>query len=178
MCRSCLTPGARSKPISRLMPACWTQSTKPPNAAVSPAPPSSPAPRGRRSRVKGERLAPLRLDRIPDQCRNIGAAEIFYRADAGGGGDVDFRQEAVDHVNADEEQPALAQCRSSGAGTRLTAPANSPSTKMMRLSPSRTAGRNFCTTHGSRNMEANRSYSEPKLRSSRAKRNTASPPLP
>ena len=47
--------------------------------------------------------------------------------------------------------------RSSAAGTRLTAPANSPSTRMMRLSPSFTAGRKFCTTHGSRNMVANRS---------------------
>ncbi len=83
---------------------------------------------------------------------------------------------AVDHVDADEDQAALAQMparaarrsrararvrsvflgepprtmlerRSSAAGTRLTAPANSPSTRMMRLSPCFTAGRNFCTTH-------------------------------
>ena len=115
-----------------------------------------------------------------------GAAEILHRADAGRRGDVDLGEEAADHVDADEQQararaapaPSRAQIsrsravrsvalgtpprtmlerRSSGAGTRLTAPANSPSTRMMRLSPSFTAGRNFCTTHGSRNVAANRS---------------------
>src|ERR1700722_14753928 len=93
------------------MPACWTQSTKPPNAAASPAPPSSPALRGRRSRAKDERLASLRLDRIPDQCRDIGAAEILDRADAGGRGDVDLGQEVADHVDADEDEAAFAQSR-------------------------------------------------------------------
>jgi len=47
--------------------------------------------------------------------------------------------------------------RSSAAGTRLTAPANSPSTRMMRLSPSFTSGRNFWMTQGSRNVTANMS---------------------
>src|SRR5215212_4103139 len=42
--------------------------------------------------------------------------------------------------------------RSSGAGTRLTAPAYLPSTRMMRLSPCFTAGRNRCTTQGSRKV--------------------------
>src|SRR5579864_8755478 len=93
------------------MLACWTQSTKPPNAAVSPAPPSSPAPRGRRSRAKGERLASFRLDLVPDQRRDIRAAEIFDGADAGRRGDVDFRQKIADHVDADEQQAALAQRR-------------------------------------------------------------------
>ena len=56
-----------------------------------------------------------------------------------------------------------------------TAPPNSPSTRMMRLSPSFTAGKNFCTTHCSRKVTVKRSNSDPKLRSSFASRNTASP---
>ena len=40
-----------------------------------------------------------------------GAAEILDRADAGRRGDVDLGEEAVDHVDADEEKPALAQRR-------------------------------------------------------------------
>ena len=47
--------------------------------------------------------------------------------------------------------------RSSGAGTRFTAPAYSPSTRRMRLSPRFTSGRNFWITHGSRNVTANMS---------------------
>jgi hypothetical protein len=36
---------------------------------------------------------PLRLDRIPDQRRDIGAAEILDRADADGGDNVDLGEE-------------------------------------------------------------------------------------
>src|SRR5262249_9523704 len=52
---------------------------------------------------------PLCLDLVPDQRRNIGAAEIFHRADAGRRGDVDLGEEAADHVDADKEEPPLAQ---------------------------------------------------------------------
>ena len=41
-----------------------------------------------------------------------GPPRILHRADAGGRGDVDLGQEAVDHVDADEEEAALAQRRS------------------------------------------------------------------
>src|SRR5258707_514160 len=47
--------------------------------------------------------------------------------------------------------------RSSAAGTRLTAPANVPSTRMMRLSPRLTPGIHFCTTQGSRKVTENMS---------------------
>ncbi len=88
------------------------------------------------------------------------------------------RSRAVSSVALGTPPRTMLERRSSGAGTRLIAPAYSPSTRMMRLSPSFTAGRNFCTTHGSLKVAVNRSKSEPKLRSSRRSRNTASPPLP
>ena len=53
----------------------------------------------------------LRLDGVPDRDREIGAAEPLDRADAGRRGDVDLGEMAVDHVDADEEQPALAAAR-------------------------------------------------------------------
>ena len=55
--------------------------------------------------------SPLRLDLVPDQRRDVGAAEILDRADAGRRGDVDLGEEVADHVDADEQQPALAQRR-------------------------------------------------------------------
>ncbi len=67
---------------------------------------------------------------------------------------------------------------SSPAGTRLTAPMATPSTRMMRLSPWTTAGRKRWITHGSRKVTENRSNSEPKFGSRRATLNTAAPPLP
>ncbi len=98
-----------------------------------------------------------------------GAAEALHFPDAGGRGDVDLRQIVADHVDAGEDQAALFQFRAERradlsfsrsesvgrfrpaadmhvgarlalAGTRLIAPANSPSTRMMRLSPLRTSG--------------------------------------
>jgi hypothetical protein len=57
------------------------------------------------------RLLPLFLDLVPDQRRDVGAAEILHRADAGRRGDVDLGEEAVDHVDADKQQAALAQRR-------------------------------------------------------------------
>ena len=112
----------------------------------------------------------LRFDRVPDQRGDVGAAEAFDLLDAGGRGDVDLGHIVADHVDAGENQPALLQFRADGgadrpvrarvssvasgrpptcmleraspaAGTRLMAPANSPSTRMMRLSPWRTSGR-------------------------------------
>src|SRR3954454_6466175 len=53
-------------------------------------------------------LFALLLDRIPDLRRHIRPAEPCDGADAGGGGDVDLGQVAVDHVDADEQQAALA----------------------------------------------------------------------
>src|SRR5262249_33425320 len=62
-----------------------------------------------RRRVDWLRLARLGLDLVPDQGRHIRTAEIFHRADAGRRGDVDLGEVTVDHVDADEEEPALAQ---------------------------------------------------------------------
>ncbi len=114
---------------------------------------------------------PFLLDHIPNQGRGVRTAQIFHRTDAGRRGDVDLGQPIADHVDADKDHAARAQMRSSrsrisrsravrsvfagepprtilerrssAAGTRLTAPANSPSTSRMRLSPCFTAGRNF-----------------------------------
>src|SRR5262249_50556480 len=54
-------------------------------------------------------LSPHRLDLVPDQHRDIGTAEILHRPDAGRRGDIDLGEETVDHVDADEQQAALAQ---------------------------------------------------------------------
>ena len=63
------------------------------------------------------------------------------------------RSRGVRSVSFGVPPRTMLERRSSGAGTRLTAPANSPSTRMMRLSPCFTAGRNCCTTHCSRNVD-------------------------
>src|SRR6201992_643443 len=68
--------------------------------------------------------------------------------------------------------------RASAAGTRLTAPANSPSTRMMRLSPCLTSGRKRWITQGSLKVTENMSNSEPKFMSCGITRNTAAPPWP
>src|ERR1700687_3722686 len=52
---------------------------------------------------------PLVLDRVPDPGRDIRAAEPGDGADAGRRGDVDLGEVAVDDVDADEQQSALAQ---------------------------------------------------------------------
>ena len=73
-------------------------------------------PRKRRSAASrstdasGRRLE-LRLDRIPDQRRDVGAAELLHLADAGGRGDVDLRQVRPDDVDAGEQQAAPLQLR-------------------------------------------------------------------
>jgi hypothetical protein len=67
---------------------------------------------------------------------------------------------------------------SPGCGTRLTAPSATPSTRMMRLSPSETSGRKRWIIQGSRESVVNMSKSEPKLGSSSASLNTPAPPLP
>src|SRR5262245_44110081 len=54
--------------------------------------------------------APL-LDPIPDHRGHILAAEVLDRPNAGRRGDVDLGEETVDHVDADEPEPALAQRR-------------------------------------------------------------------
>jgi hypothetical protein len=50
----------------------------------------------------------LRLDLVPNQAGDVRAAEIPSSADAGRGGGVDFGEEAADHVDADEQEAALA----------------------------------------------------------------------
>src|SRR4029078_10114916 len=84
----------------------------------------------------------------------------------------------VSSVAAGTPPRTMLERRSSTAGIRFTAPAYSPSTSMIRLSPFLMLRKNLCTTHCSRKVAVNRSNKEPKLRSSRAIRNTASPPLP
>jgi hypothetical protein len=39
---------------------------------------------------------------------DVRPAELGSRADAGGAGDVDLDEVAVDHIDADKEEPALA----------------------------------------------------------------------
>src|SRR6266540_1467040 len=51
--------------------------------------------------------APLRLDLLPDQDRNIRSAYVLYSADACRRGDIDLRQIAVDRVKADKEEAAF-----------------------------------------------------------------------
>src|SRR5581483_1645883 len=64
------------------------------------------------AKVPGAPLAaPLLLDPIPDHRRYVRSTEILDRADAGRRGDVDLCEIAADHVDADEEQAALAQRR-------------------------------------------------------------------
>ena len=60
----------------------------------------------------------------------------------------------------------------------LIAPTGSPSTRITRLSPPDTSGRNCCAISGSRLMPANSSCSEFRLRSPCSSRNTPAPPLP
>src|SRR5687768_13577225 len=56
------------------------------------------------------RLPALRLDRVPDLGCDVRPAELGDGADAGRRGDVDLRQVAVDHVDADQQQAAFTQC--------------------------------------------------------------------
>ena len=58
------------------------------------------------ARTLMERSAPL-LDRVPDQCGDVGAAEALDLPDAGRRGDIDLGQIIADHVDADEDQAAL-----------------------------------------------------------------------
>src|SRR5262249_35118190 len=53
--------------------------------------------------------APLRLDVVPDHRRNVWPAHVFDRPNAGGRCNVDFREIAVDHVDANEQQASLTQ---------------------------------------------------------------------
>src|SRR5262245_46524998 len=52
---------------------------------------------------------PLGLDLIPDQCGRVRPTEILHGANARRRGDVDFGQISADYVDADEEEPTLAQ---------------------------------------------------------------------
>ena len=64
--------------------------------------------------TKEHSTLPLLLDLVPDQRRDVRPAEIPDRADAGRRGDVDLGEPAADHVDADEQQAALAQRRADG----------------------------------------------------------------
>src|SRR6056297_449743 len=67
---------------------------------------------------------------------------------------------------------------SPAAGTRVIAPTGSPSTRMIRLSPFETSGRNCWAINGSRESEAKSSCRLARLRSLGSSRKTPAPPLP
>ncbi len=67
------------------------------------------------------------------------------------------RSRGVNSVALAAPPRTMLERKSSGAGTRLTAPANSPSTSRMRLSPCLTSARKRWITHGSRNVTENMS---------------------
>src|SRR5688572_5752541 len=50
-------------------------------------------------------------DNVPDHGGNVRSAELGDLADAGRRGDVDLGEIVADHVDADEDQPALFQFR-------------------------------------------------------------------
>src|SRR5215471_3888418 len=52
---------------------------------------------------------PLGLDLIPDECSCVRPTKILHGADARRRGDVDLGEIAADHVDADKEEPTLAQ---------------------------------------------------------------------
>src|SRR5262249_20508145 len=54
---------------------------------------------------------PLGFNPVPDHGRDIRTAEILHRPDARRGGDIDFRQITVNHIDADKQQAAAAQSR-------------------------------------------------------------------
>src|ERR1700744_5031300 len=58
--------------------------------------------------------APLRLDRVPDFYSDVRTAEPRDRANARRRRHVDFGEIAVDDIEADEQQPTLAQRRADG----------------------------------------------------------------
>src|SRR6185503_9807643 len=66
-------------------------------------------------------ISPLLLDRVPDQRSDVGAAEALDLADAGRRGDVDLGEVVADHVDADEEEAALAQLRADSGADLLVA---------------------------------------------------------
>src|ERR1700704_556414 len=66
------------------------------------------------SQRQKEGLPPLLLDHIPNLRRDIRPAELGDGADAGRRGHVDLGETAVDDVDADEQQSALAQRRAQG----------------------------------------------------------------
>src|SRR5438128_2204472 len=59
-------------------------------------------------------LRPPPFDGIPDQGRDVGAAEALDLADAGGRGDIDFGEIAADDVDADKDHVARPERRPDG----------------------------------------------------------------
>src|SRR5579871_4125446 len=109
-CCSSHTTGISSR---RCPIACWssrlTASTN--MAAATRNTSRAPAARRRGCTAEPSCRSPrgaLRLDLVPDQRRDVRAAEILDRADAGWRGDVDLGEIVADHVDADEQKPALA----------------------------------------------------------------------
>src|SRR5690606_22336872 len=68
----------------------------------------------RRKRPRGAPLPATAFDRVPDQHRNVGAAEALDLADAGGGGDVDLGEIVADDVDADEDHVPRLEGRGDG----------------------------------------------------------------
>jgi len=61
------------------------------------------------------------FDGVPDIDFDLGARQAVDFLDAGGRGDVDFGQVVADHVDADEDQPALGKRRADGGADFLLA---------------------------------------------------------
>ena len=59
-------------------------------------------------------LGDLGLDRVPNRHGQIGAANLLDRTNSGRRGDIDFRQIAVDDVDADEQKATPPQFRANG----------------------------------------------------------------
>src|SRR5262245_5891910 len=85
---------------------------------------------------------------------------------------------AVSSVCSAVPPAARLERNSPSFGLRLMAPATSPSTRTMRLSPSATAGRKAWAIYGSCQMEPNSSARAVRFVPSRPIRNTPSPALP
>src|SRR5262249_41964484 len=54
--------------------------------------------------------SPPRLDRVPDLALDLGAGEAVDLLDARRRRDVDLGEIVADHVDADEDEPALGEC--------------------------------------------------------------------
>ena len=122
------------------------------------------------SLVRARNLGPFRFDDLPDFFRYIDSVKPFKFLNTCRGGYIDFSQVITNHINPNKNLSLFAQkwpifaqisipivrptfsgrpptCMldrvSPLAGTRLIAPTGSPLTRITRLSPLLTSGRNF-----------------------------------